>query len=291
MKTTRISHQNAPIGKSIFLCVGVALALLISCNKEEDKAPDFTAEDTESANSDAVEESYFDDTDDVSTEALAKDDSDLSGGKTETDERLACATVTREGNRDAGTLRINFGDGCKDPRGNLRRGVIVVVHEGRWNAAGSRWNISYQGYSINGVSIEGSRNVTVTSATDTLIISEVVLKDGRMTWPDGRVATREVNRRREHHRHENNLLDRLIIYGTATGTLRNGRGYTIEILEPLIYRRACAASGVIIPVSGKKLIKHGDRELTVDYGDGTCDNIVILTNKNGKSVRHEVDQD
>jgi hypothetical protein len=45
---------------------------------------------------------------------------------------------------------------------------------------------------------------------------------------------------------------------------------------------------VIIPTSGVKLIKHGDRELTVDYGDGTCDNIVTLTNKNGRTVRYEV---
>ena len=41
-------------------------------------------------------------------------------------------------------------------------------------------------------------------------------------------------------------------------------------------------------MKGVKFIKHGNRELTVDYGDGTCDNIVTLTNKNGRTVRYEV---
>lgn len=261
--------------------------LLVSCNNDE-TTPDFSAEEIEDANLDAIEDSYFDDGDDIVTEAFISTDAELSGGRIQSDERLLCATLTRSGVKTAGTLRVDFGAGCTDPRGNVRTGAIVVSHQGGWNEAGSKWTITFEDYSINGLEIEGTREVTVVSVTDTLTTYEVVLTGGKITWPDGRVATREVNRRREHERNENNLLDRLIIYGKAQGTFRNGRGYSIEILERLIYRRACAAEGVTIPVSGVKLIKHGDRELTVDYGDGTCDNVVILTNKNGRSYRYEV---
>jgi hypothetical protein len=45
---------------------------------------------------------------------------------------------------------------------------------------------------------------------------------------------------------------------------------------------------VFIPVEGKKLIKHGQREITVDYGDGRCDNEVTITNKNGRSWEYTV---
>jgi hypothetical protein len=93
---------------------------------------------------------------------------------------------------------------------------------------------------------------------------------------------------REYHRNGNHLLDRLIIYGNAQGTCRNGRGFSIEILERLVYDRRCAEAGVFIAVEGKKLIKHGYRELTIDYGDGSCDNVVTLTNKSGLSTRYEV---
>ena len=290
MKTLNMNRtMHALAGKTIILGLSMALTLLVSCNNDE-ATPDFSAEDTESAGTDAVEDTYYEDADDMMTDALEEDDAALSGGKVsiEEDERFTCASRERIGTKEAGSLRIDFGTGCTDPRGNTRKGVIVVEHTGRWNEPGSILNISYENYSINGLSIEGNRKVTVLSVVDSTTTYDVVLTGGKITWPDGRVATREVNHRRERERHLNHLLDRLIIYGTAQGTFRNGRGYSIEILERLIYSRACSALGVIIPVSGVKFIKHGDRELTVDYGDGTCDNIVTLTNKNGRTVRYEV---
>lgn len=287
LSNTRIMH--ALTGKIFIFCLSMALTLLVSCNNDE-AAPDFSAEDTESASTDALEDTYFEDSDDLMTEALAEEEG-FSGGKISAatkDERLTCATRERVGSKEAGSLRVDFGNGCTDPRGNVRRGALVVEHTGRWNVPGSILNISYDNYSVNGVTMEGNRKVTVLSVEDSTFTYDVVLTGGKITWPDGKVATRDVKHRREHERHLNHLLDRLIIYGTAQGTFRNGRGYSIEILERLIYRRACLAEGVIIPTSGVKLIKHGDRELTVDYGDGTCDNIVTLTNKNGRTVRYEV---
>lgn len=288
MKTLNMNRtMHALVGKTIILGLSMALTLLVSCNNDE-ATPDFSAEDTESAGTDAVEDTYYEDADDMMTDALEEDDAALSGGKIATDERFACASRERLGTKEAGSLRIDFGTGCTDPRGNTRTGVIVVEHTGRWNEPGSILNISFENYSINGLTIEGNRKVTVLSVVDSTTTYDVVLTGGKITWPDGRMATREVNHRRERERHSNQLLDRLIIYGTAQGTFRNGRGYSIEILERLIYSRACSAVGVIIPVSGVKFIKHGDRELTVDYGDGTCDNIVTLTNKNGRTFRYEV---
>ncbi len=288
MKTLNMNRtMHALTGKTILLGLSMALTLLVSCNNDE-ATPDFSAEDTESAGSDAVEDTYFEDADDMMTDALEEDDAANAGGKVSTDERFSCASRERAGTKESGSLRIDFGSGCTDPRGNTRKGVIVVEHAGRWNEPGSVLNISYENYSVNGIGIEGNRKVTVLSVVDSTTTYDVVLTGGKITWPDGRVATREVNHKRERERHLNNLLNRLIIYGTAQGTFRNGRGYSIEILERLIYSHACLAQGVAIPVSGVKFIKHGDRELTVDYGDGTCDNIVTLTNKNGRTVRYEV---
>jgi hypothetical protein len=283
MKTIQFLHTNTK--QLFYVFIATFLFTLGACNQDE--TPDFSPEDTEDASLDAIEDSYFDDADDLVGEAFAGTEG-ASNGKKATDERLTCATVAYEGDGTSGTLRIDFGDGCTDPRGNVRTGAIVVTHNGAWNVAGSSWSIAFEDYTINQFQIEGSRTVTVVSYTEELSVLDVVLVGGRVTWPDGRVATREVSRRREHERNENNLLDRLIIYGTAQGTFRNGRGYSIEILERLVYTRTCAAEGVFIPVSGVKLVKKGVRELTIDYGDGTCDNTVTLTNKNGRSVSYEV---
>jgi hypothetical protein len=285
MKTTNI--PNRPTlwkGKLSFLIATIMIVLVVSCNNE-DTEPDFSSEDKESAGLETMDDFFFDDADDLVMESLANEE---AGGRTSTDDRLSCATISFTGTKESGILKVDFGDGCTGPHGNVRKGVILVQREGVWNEPGTHWTTDFFDYSINGVGIDGTRTVTVVSVSDSAIVHDIVLTDGRIIWPDGRVGTREVKRRRRHERDENHILDRLLIYGTAQGTLCNGRGYYIEILEPLIYDRKCWAEGVIIPVSGKKFIKHGNREITADYGDGTCDNIVTLTNKNGQTVRYEV---
>jgi hypothetical protein len=283
MKTNNALHMTS---KNLFYAFLAAFIFtLAACHQDE--TPGFSSEDTEDASLDAIEDSYFDDADDLVGEAFAAAEGAVNGKKA-TDDRLSCTTVTYDGDGSTGILRIDFGDGCIDPRGNNRSGVMVITHTGAWNLAGSTWSISFDGYMINEHAIEGTRTVTVVSYTEQLSVYDVVLVGGRITSPDGRVATREVTRRREHERNENNLLDRLIIYGSAQGTLRNGRGYSIEILEPLVYTRTCAAEGVFIPVSGVKFVTKGLRELTIDYGNGACDNLVTLTNKNGRTVEYEV---
>ena len=288
MKTQMKNTLNLLARKLFFFSLSTALTVFVACSNENNTEPDFSSDDKENASFEVEEDYYFDDADDIATEAFASEDQSSTGGRVASDDRLTGAIVARVGLFSQGSFRVNFGEGCKDLRGNLRKGLIIIDHVGRWNEVGAHWTITFVGYSMNGVKIEGTRNVTVTGATETLITHEVELIGGKITWPDGSIATREGHHIREHERNENHLLDRLIIYGTAQGTLRNGRSFSIEILERLIYDRSCAALGVIIPVQGKKVIKHGERELTVDYGDGTCDNFVTLTNKSGQTVRYEV---
>ena len=271
--------------KFVFFCVSMVFTAFAACSNE-DAEPGLSSDEKETASFEAQDDYYFDDADDLVTEAFMSEAN--SGGKSATDLRLTGAVVLRSGTAASGVLKIDFGSGITDLRGNVRKGLIILEHVGRWNEEGAYWTITLSGYSINGIVTEGMRKVTVTSVTDLVITHEVELIGGKITWPDGRVATRACHHVRERHHDENQLLNRLIVYGTAQGTWRNGRGYSIEILEELIYDRSCAEGGVFIAVQGKKLVKHGDRELTIDYGDGTCDNIVTLTNKAGLSVRYEV---
>ncbi len=290
MKTpAMIKHENASITrKLISMILGLALVtLLLACTGDEDE-PGADAEDYETARLDVLDDYYQDDAEDLAINVM--EEADLSGGKTaDSDDRLKCAVVTRTGDENAGTITIDFGTGCTDKRGNVRKGSIIIEFEGRWRKPGSFWRLRFEDHSFNDISIDGTRLVTnVSENEDGTQAFTVDLEDGTLVWPDGSVARRTVHRRRELERDENNILNRLIIYGTAEGNHRNGRGFTIEILERLIYNRACHAEGVIIPVSGKKLIKHGQREITVDYGDGTCDNVVTITNKNGRTWRYTV---
>jgi len=283
---TPIKNMMFTIAKKLFFfCMSMVFTAFLACSNEEAE-PGLSSDEKEAASFESQDDYYFDDADDMATEAFMSED--FSGGKVSTDTRITGAVVLHTGTLMSGALKIDFGTGVTDARGNLRKGLILLEHVGQWNAEGASWTITFSGYSINGISIEGTRKVTVVSVTDLVTTLEVELIDGKITWPDGSVATRSCHHVRQRVLNSNHLLDRLIVYGTAQGTFRNGRGYSIEILEELVYDRSCADAGVFIAVQGKKLVKHGARELTIDYGDGTCDNIVTLTNKSGFTVRYEV---
>jgi hypothetical protein len=291
MKTLNmmVKEKKAASFKMIWVAIGLMAFLITSCSENRIDA-DTSAEDQESVEFDNQDDYYLDDVDDMASIQLEKE-TGSSGGKIseESDERLSCAEITRTGTEESGTIVIDFGEGCTGPRGNVRKGKLVIDYSGRRNDPGSFWTIEFEDYFINGISIEGMRKVNNISESGTgVLIFKVDMENGLMTWPDGRQGKRTIHRVREHHLDDNNLLDRLIVYGTAEGNHRNGRGYFIEILEPLVYTRACKQQGVFIPVEGVKSIKQGERQITVDYGDGECDNIVVITNKNGRSWRHEV---
>lgn len=273
------------VRKFCFFCASMIFAGFVACSNE-DAAPGLTPDEGETASFESQYDSYFNEADDLVTQAFMNEDA--SNGRVSSDERLLGATILRTGSLLSGTLTIDFGTGITDVHGNVRRGIILLEHTGPWNEEGAQWTITFSGYSINGITIDGTRKVRVVSVTNLIITHEVELIDGRITWPDGTASTRICHYVHEREHDGSQLLNRLIVYGTAQGTLRNGRGYSIEILEDLVFDRSCADEDVFIAVQGKKIIKHGNRELTIDYGDGACDNFVTLTNKSGASIRYEV---
>ena len=278
---------------------------LISCN--DDKI-DFTSNDTENVQNEAVSDSYAEDADDISSVALSSDDATLNGKVSSSGrrvfkvadigKRLDCAEVSIELAIDntpdvpKGTITIDFGTGCTDPRGNIRKGIIRVKYSGRRFIANSTVETTFDGYSINGVIIEGTRTVTnITGSTESAPKFNIVLIGGKSTWPDGTFATREVNRTREWIRATIPLLDSWIITGSASGTNRRSRAYQMEITKPLVFKRECASSNkVFIAVEGTKQLTVGDKVIVIDYGDGTCDNKITIT-INGTSKEVEVDGD
>jgi hypothetical protein len=280
---------NATINKRLngFKTTATVLVVFIfsfSCSQGDF---DYTGDPEDNALSQAeVSEDYYnDDTEEITLSAMSS--SDVNGGKIkDADQRLQCAVVTRTGDASSGTITIDYGTGCTGERGNVRKGKIIISYVGRWNVSGSSWTVTTDNYFINDVAVAGTRAVRNISTSEALQTFDITMENGTMTFLDGAVATRIVHKKRELERDSNSTLKRLIIYGTAEGTNRNGRGYSVQIIDRLIYDRACAET--FIPVSGKKLIKHGQREITVDYGNGECDNVVTITNQNGRSWQFNV---
>lgn len=66
------------------------------------------------------------------------------------------------------------------------------------------------------------------------------------------------------------------ITGIIAGETSNGISYKKEIVEPLVLSRDCfwSTKGVI----GTTI---GEASISIDFGDGTCDNVVTRTDEDG----------
>ena len=281
--------------KSVTLAV-VALvlgmsALILSCNKTGDP---MSAESTQVANNETTQDAQQDEVDDMATNALGNTDSPT--GRLEApfffhDFRLECAIITRDTaafkTKGSGKITIDFGTGCTDRHGNVRAGKIIITWSGgRWFMPGSVYVITFSGYSINDVKFSDNdiRTITNVGTVDSPLTFTVVASH-LLTWPDNTTATREVHKTKQWVRSPNIIDDKIIVSQTsptipaANGTNRRGISYTVEITVPLEYLRSCAIRNKVFkPVKGVKVITYDNgKVITIDFGDGTCDNRYTIT--------------
>ncbi|MEJ0032014.1 MAG: hypothetical protein WDO15_17270 [Bacteroidota bacterium] len=138
---------------------------------------------------------------------------------------------------------------------------MIVEFKGRRFMPNSVITTTTDGYSINGVTLEGTRVVTnIAGSTEESPKFYVVLTNGKATWPDNTTATRDVDRVHEWIRAANPLNDQWNVTGTASGTNRNGKDYEMTITSALVYKRECAISARVF------MAVQGTKELTVNEG-------------------------
>jgi hypothetical protein len=290
MKTTSF------FSKTLALAAIVSLGAVISCS-EVDLALQQEADDVAE---DAITDYFFEDADDMAGVAMLSDNATDDGGDggrvaqgprviTIQDPRFNCSgvviTITMDQastpNVPKGEIVIDFGDGCTDLLGNVRKGRMIINFSGRRFLPGSTVVTSFEGYSINDIALRGTRTLTNITASNVQAPKfQVQLVNGLAVWPDGTEATREHCFVREWIRAANPLSDAMVVTQcadedvAASGVNRRGRAYRMVIVEPLVYKRGCP-----IAVSGIKQFTDvaSGKVITVDYGDGTCDRIITIT--------------
>jgi hypothetical protein len=111
----------------------------------------------------------------------------------------------------------------------------------------------------------------------------ITLAEGKATWPDNTFATRKS----DFHRQFNLADSTITVDGTASGSGRLGKTYTMDITKTLVYKRSCMVNdGIYMAVQGTKLFTiDGTKNITIDFGDGACDRTVTVTiNNKSKSA-------
>lgn len=281
---------------------------LASCS--DNNKIDFTSSDAANVEGESTSDSFSSDATDVSTDAMAGISTTQLGGREASEpvtgfgnnDRLKCATITitrTSTNPDvpSGVISIVYpADGtCKDAHGRVRKGTITITYTGKRFMVGSKIVTTFSDYSVAGVKIEGTHTLTNVTPNGTTAYPRfnVTIAGGKVTFLDGKIVTREQNFTREWQRATTPGHDKWVLLagGTASGTNRNGMAYTMEVTQDLVYSRACQISNkVFIAVSGEKKFTSESKQVTINYGTGTCDNIVTIT-INGKSKEVEIKGD
>ena len=223
----------------------------------------------------------FDDIDESTDEAIERYFSFAQGGghhgriEGPFGNHLECAAVTRDSVNQI--ITIDFGDGCEDPRGIIRSGKIIIEHGGEFRQPGEYRIVTFENFFIDSIGVEGVRtitNVSDTAANPNLIVHDSQLESGKLTFPDGTTITREANHTRSRYRGDTREESYATISGSASGTLQDGTDYNMQILEEIYIDGACQYG---VPVKGIKEFIAGDQSVTIDFGDGSRDNLANLT--------------
>lgn len=293
--------------------IGLVLTFLLACQSEP---IDFSNDDSANIQNEVSADAYSNDVRDVSHLAVGANDATFSGKESngrkivftinDALKRFECASVVLETAADnsilrpKGTITIDFGTiGCKDLKGNFRKGKILISYSGRRYNPNSSIVTTFDGYQVNNTKIEGSLKVSYSSlSTGEKVIFTETLTDGKVTWPDGTTTVRSESKRVEWIRNSLNPLNDQWKVTTgdfpnyiAAGINRKGLVYEMKIIEPLIYTRQCIlTSKGTVPVQGIKELLVGSKKITGDYGDGSCDKLVTITVK-GKSKLVELKSD
>jgi hypothetical protein len=261
--------------KTMNFLTGVAIVALSlgvsSCNKEKldaissDKI--VTMQDDAQAND--LSDDIDNESDDVvngnsSLKSAAADTTGLSG-------RVVVWTNNNDGTKTAVITYTNFQNPlAKNER--IKNGVITIVVTGKRSDNTYKRVVTFTNFTINGNKIEGTK--TIEKVSD--LVYKITLTDGKITFTDNTFITCNLVRTRTMVEGSSTPLyiwdDAYTFTGTADGVNRNGVEYskvtTIPVKIYTAYR---------FPVSGSFTITAGSNVFTLDYGDGTMDNLATVT--------------
>ena len=285
--------------KTKILFLGLILSCFaISCGDDDSDNTTPAAISTDEAKVNAQIDQINDDVSDAverEFDATNNDAARASGeNSTSNAQRLGstCATITRiPGFATALTpgtpvvKTIDFGIGCTLQNGNVLKGKIIISFTYQPDAASHTIIYSFDDFYHNNIKIAGDKTFTRTMsvATEQSPSHPIVTMTMQLTatFPNARVYTRTGTRTREmiegYSTPLNILNDVHRITGEWTTTYPNTSELNSEITTPLLVKMACFAVNKPLLVQGVITFTRNDNTATLDYGNGTCDNLAVYT--------------
>jgi len=191
-----------------------------------------------------------------------------------------CVTVIVSSENGIKFVTLDFGLGCELNNGNIVSGMIHLTYGIPQN--GTRTiNYSFENFTFNSKGITGGGTIFRERSNASGNPQSTFHKNIEITFPDGIIATIDGTRVREwiegtgSGTWEDNVFS---VTGNWATDFSDGHSRSAIVTDPL--RRE-----VICPffVSGLVEVTRNETTGVLDFGDGTCDNLAILT-VNGEEI-------
>lgn len=182
------------------------------------------------------------------------------------------------------TLTIDYGpSGVKDVANRIRKGKMIIFISAPIKNKGSIREVTHENFYIDDVKIEGKvilenkgqNNLGQNEFLRTVINRKLVFPSNKsINWNANQIITQlEGNATPEI------LIDDVwSILSASAGTNRNGTNFTVINTKKLIYKFTCPWI-----VEGVISLTLDTKTLSVDYGNGLCDNKVLITLPDGST--------
>ena len=253
-------------------------AIFTSCEKQKDSGVNLDAE-LEIAEDDALTTNILDDV--FNDSELADSEVSLKSAST-----AVCRSVDKEWSGDTLIITITYNGDCEYQifnRTRSRSGKIIIKKIGRsMLEAGTTKIITFEDYYVNNVKLEGTKTIISegVNGDSTEVMFNISLVEGKLTFEDGTVVTRDSEETRLWYLGDNfwdRSDDYYLINGTSTGINYLGETYTRTSTD-LVAAPTCSfiKSGTVEIVVGE------ESPIVLDYGDGECDPYATVT-KDGET--------
>lgn len=266
------------VRRNVYFLSFLTLLVLTSCESNETNGiitDELTAEET--VNDVLVDDISSDVEDILDDDAVI---TEVAGrGMNPPNHHPDCVIRTIEETANGAIVTLDFGDGCEGKRGNVFAGKIVITYvraDGEFSKS-----VAFEGFSINDNIINGSISVSKVKENTSGNPERTYTIDLTINLATGETITKKgekIKEMIEGHDTDDRGDDVFLISGYWDSVNKNGVAKKATITTSLRREYACKYI-----VSGVIEITKGERTYTLNFGDGTCDNVAIVTDASGNS--------
>lgn len=221
-----------------------------------------------------IDDFLIDDLSVNSKEEASKTDGERHGGMPD------CVVKTVVSDDTSKTVTLDFGEGCELPNGHVLAGKIIMSYLFNLELQTTVITQSFEGFTFNEATVEGENTIVRMRENENGNPESTKTIGVTITWPDGEFVSRIGTKTREWiegyatKTWGDNIY---LIRGNWINTFKDGTVCSAIIIEDLRREMACR-----FIVSGIVEFTKEDLTSSLNFGDGTCDNIGVITNSDGE---------